>query len=309
MNWNQIAGEWHQAAGKVRAKWGKLTDDDLALIAGKREELSGILQSKYGEAKEEVERQIDEFETQLRDDVSRAPMTHTRRLLAAALMIVVSAGCRGEAQEPVIPAAAKTGKSMVRMINAMPSPRAVQLTGDERTLFSDVHYKDVTAYTEVRDDLITLRVLVADDKPLADNHEILTDGDRYTAIVVPDGKGGTRLRVLRDDVARTAGQARIRVINASPAVRDAAIALLSDSKPLFSGVDFATTDGYKDVAPGTVTLDIRKDAKHVTPMVLKSLHLEAGKAYTFVIIGGNGSPVEVFSFEDAVELTTALRGS
>jgi uncharacterized protein YjbJ (UPF0337 family) len=63
MNWNQIAGEWHQAAGKVRAKWGKLTDDDLALIAGKREELSGILQSKYGEAKEEVERQIDEFES------------------------------------------------------------------------------------------------------------------------------------------------------------------------------------------------------------------------------------------------------
>jgi hypothetical protein len=105
------------------------------------------------------------------------------------------------------------------------------------------------------------------------------------------------------------GQARIRIINASPAVKDSAISLLGESKALFTGPDFASTDSYKDIAPGTVTLDIRQNSKRVTPMLLKTLHLEAGKAYTIVIIGGHGSPVECFTFEDAVGLTTALRGS
>jgi hypothetical protein len=236
-------------------------------------------------------------------------MTHTSKLLAAALMIIAGAGCRGKAQQPVILTTAKAGKSMVRVINAMPSPSAVRLTGDERTLFSDVHYKDVTPYAEVRDELIALRVLAADDKPVADNHEILHEGDRYTAVLFRDEHGGTRLRVIKDDVVPADGQARIRIINASPAVKDSAISLLGESKALFTGVDFATPDSYKDVAPGTITLDIRQNAKHVTPMLLKTLHLEAGKAYTIVIIGGHGTPVECFTFEDAILLTTALRGS
>ncbi len=61
MNWNEIEGKWLQARGKVRERWGKLTDDDLDVIAGKRDQLAGILQQRYGAAKEEVEEQIDEF--------------------------------------------------------------------------------------------------------------------------------------------------------------------------------------------------------------------------------------------------------
>jgi uncharacterized protein YjbJ (UPF0337 family) len=48
--------------GKVREKWGKLTDDDLELIAGKRDQLVGVLQRKYGEGRDEIERQVAEFE-------------------------------------------------------------------------------------------------------------------------------------------------------------------------------------------------------------------------------------------------------
>jgi uncharacterized protein YjbJ (UPF0337 family) len=51
--------------GKVRERWGKLTDDDLAVINGKREQLIGKLQQRYGWAKDEVERQVNEFEHRL----------------------------------------------------------------------------------------------------------------------------------------------------------------------------------------------------------------------------------------------------
>jgi uncharacterized protein YjbJ (UPF0337 family) len=62
MNWDTIQGQWKQAGGKVKEKWGKLTDDDLTLIAGKRDQLVGKIQERYGIAKEAAEKQIDEFE-------------------------------------------------------------------------------------------------------------------------------------------------------------------------------------------------------------------------------------------------------
>ena len=61
MNWDQVQGKWKQAAGKVKEKWGKLTDDDLQFVDGKREQLVGRIQERYGIAKEEAERQVDEF--------------------------------------------------------------------------------------------------------------------------------------------------------------------------------------------------------------------------------------------------------
>jgi uncharacterized protein YjbJ (UPF0337 family) len=61
MNWDEIKGDWKQFAGKVKAHWGKLTDDDLTHIAGKKDELAGKLQSHYGHSKEEAEKHIDEF--------------------------------------------------------------------------------------------------------------------------------------------------------------------------------------------------------------------------------------------------------
>jgi uncharacterized protein YjbJ (UPF0337 family) len=61
MNWDQIAGNWKEFHGKVKEKWGKLTDDDMTTIAGKRDQLAGILQQKYGYKKEQVEKELDAF--------------------------------------------------------------------------------------------------------------------------------------------------------------------------------------------------------------------------------------------------------
>jgi uncharacterized protein YjbJ (UPF0337 family) len=59
MNWDRVEGNWKQLKGQARQQWGSLTNDDLDVIEGKRAELSGRLQKRYGIAKDEAERQID----------------------------------------------------------------------------------------------------------------------------------------------------------------------------------------------------------------------------------------------------------
>lgn len=61
MNWDQIKGDWKQFTGKVKEKWGKLTDDDLTTIAGQRDQMVGILQERCGYAKERAEKELSNF--------------------------------------------------------------------------------------------------------------------------------------------------------------------------------------------------------------------------------------------------------
>ena len=62
MNQDRIEGGWKKVMGKVKEQWGKLTDDDLDVIAGKRDQLLGRIQQRHGIAKDEAERQVETFE-------------------------------------------------------------------------------------------------------------------------------------------------------------------------------------------------------------------------------------------------------
>lgn len=76
MNWDQVQGNWKQFRGKVKEQWGKLTDDQLDVIGGKRDQLVGKLQEAYGIGKDEAERQIKNFESRSAQDegtVRRGP--------------------------------------------------------------------------------------------------------------------------------------------------------------------------------------------------------------------------------------------
>lgn len=68
MNWDIVKGNWKQFRGKVKAQWGKLTDDHLDVIDGKRTELAGKIEETYGITKDEVEQQIRKFEADNKDD-------------------------------------------------------------------------------------------------------------------------------------------------------------------------------------------------------------------------------------------------
>jgi uncharacterized protein YjbJ (UPF0337 family) len=61
MNWDQIEGKWKQLAGSARERWGKLTDSDWQVVAGKKDQLVGRVQEGYGIAKDDAERQADEW--------------------------------------------------------------------------------------------------------------------------------------------------------------------------------------------------------------------------------------------------------
>ncbi len=61
MNWDRVSGDWKMFRGKVKQQWGKLTDNDLDVIQGKRDELLGKIQNRYGIARDEAERQLDDF--------------------------------------------------------------------------------------------------------------------------------------------------------------------------------------------------------------------------------------------------------
>lgn len=67
MNWDRIEGNWKQFKGTAKQQWGKLTDDQLDVIAGKREELVGKIQESYGITKEATEKQVSEWLARQKD--------------------------------------------------------------------------------------------------------------------------------------------------------------------------------------------------------------------------------------------------
>ena len=68
MNWDQVAGKWKQFKGQAKEKWGKMTDDDLDVIDGRRQQLVGKIQERYGLAREAAESQADEFVRSLKEE-------------------------------------------------------------------------------------------------------------------------------------------------------------------------------------------------------------------------------------------------
>jgi uncharacterized protein YjbJ (UPF0337 family) len=66
MNWDQVEGNWKQFRGKVQEKWGQLSDDELDKVKGRRDQLVGTIQKRYGIAREEAERQVADWERSVR---------------------------------------------------------------------------------------------------------------------------------------------------------------------------------------------------------------------------------------------------
>jgi uncharacterized protein YjbJ (UPF0337 family) len=62
MNHDRIEGRWKQLKGRVKEQWGRLTDDDLDVIAGRRDQLLGRIQQRHGLARDEADRQVGDWE-------------------------------------------------------------------------------------------------------------------------------------------------------------------------------------------------------------------------------------------------------
>jgi len=67
MNWDRIEGNWKQFKGNAKVQWGKLTDSQLDVIAGKRDSLAGKIQESYGISKDEAEKQLAEWQMRMKE--------------------------------------------------------------------------------------------------------------------------------------------------------------------------------------------------------------------------------------------------
>lgn len=79
MNWDRIEGSWKTAMGQAKARWGKLTDDDLRIVAGRCDQLMGKIQERYGVAKEDAEKQIAQWQIKATDAWFPDDKDHSKR--------------------------------------------------------------------------------------------------------------------------------------------------------------------------------------------------------------------------------------
>jgi uncharacterized protein YjbJ (UPF0337 family) len=79
MNSDQFEGQWKQLKGKVKQRWGKLTDDDLTSLSGKKDELVGRIQQRYGITREQAEKEADEWAAASAADLNKAEAAQAGR--------------------------------------------------------------------------------------------------------------------------------------------------------------------------------------------------------------------------------------
>jgi hypothetical protein len=199
-------------------------------------------------------------------------------------------------------AAAKRDHSLVRVVNAMSSGPRLAVLADERTLFDGVASREVTRYRELDEDMVTFSVRPSAEPAAnseAGNREILSDGARYTAVILPGDKAGQmRIKVLTDDPITPEGKARVRVIQAAEGAGDVDLVFAGRKDNLFGGVSFAGASAYQNVDPTNGRLEVRRGGETLVLATLKDLQLSAGVSTTIVITGGPKGPLHLTTFED-----------
>lgn len=214
--------------------------------------------------------------------------------------VVSTAGGKTEVSEAGT-SVARRGKSLVRLVNAMPGDRTIDLSGDDRTVFFDVGYKTVTPYTEIGDNVVQFRLRPGGtDSVWADNTETLINGNRYTIVVLPTKEGGARIVVLTDEVVTDTGKARLRVVNAAAPDGDLDVGIEGRTEPVFDDLAYGAAAGFKNVDPAGAVIVVRQNQPPMTALKMPRLRLEAGKSYTIVVLGDRAGALQAITVTDAL---------
>jgi hypothetical protein len=250
-------------------------------------------------------------------------MTYSWSKTGTFLSLTLAAACTGNrTKEPVVTTtgdktavseagttAAKRGKSLVRVVNAIPGDRAIDITADDRTVFFEVGYKTVTPYTEIGDNVVKFQLRPSGAlEATANNTETLMNGNRYTIIALPDKDGGAKLGVVKDDVVPDQGKARLRVFHAAPGLAEVDVMLEGQKDPVFDNVGFGSEAGFKDLDPTTATVVVRRDNPPLNVLRLQKVHLEAGKAYTLIVTGAALTSLATITITDAIRTYATAGG-
>ena len=195
----------------------------------------------------------------------------------------------------------KRGVALVRVVNAVPGQARLVVRADRDHQLTAAEYKNVTEYQPIDRNWVTFEIGTSGDSaftPLATNREMLTDGHRYTIVVMRDSAKNYETRVLRDEISDDTTSARIRVVHAARGVDEVNL-VQRGADTLIDGVNFASEGGYKAVNPWTGTLDIRSETGNRLLLAIPNVALQSGHSYTIVLTKNSAGKLESFRFDDS----------
>lgn len=196
----------------------------------------------------------------------------------------------------------KRGVALVRVVNAAPNATKLVVRADPAHELTAAAYKHVTAYQPIDRNWVTFEVSATGDsafEPLTTNREMLTDGHRYTIVVMRDSAQKFETRVLRDEISDDTTQARLRVIHAARGIDEVNVVRRGTEGTLLDGVNFTMEAGYRSIDPWNGTLEIRSEDGNRLLLSIPNVALQAGKSYTVVLTRNAAGKLESFRFDDS----------
>ncbi|MEP6960573.1 MAG: DUF4397 domain-containing protein [Acidobacteriota bacterium] len=196
---------------------------------------------------------------------------------------------------------AQEGNALVRLVNADPGSKGIDISWGDKNFFSDAAYKSITAYKEAPRGvaMFKLRVAGSPDNVSGDHQELLP-GRHYTLIALPKEKGGARLSILNDNLGTLdPGITRVRLINATANVDDLDLFSEGTKNHILHGVDAGTKAvmSYADMEGGTVEI---RSPNRPSPTLVGKFKVEANCLHTFIVIGA-GTSLDVIQIVDRIQ--------
>lgn len=196
----------------------------------------------------------------------------------------------------------KRGVALVRVVNAAGSVASVTVRADEMRALPAVDYKNVTPYQSIDRNWATFQITGGNASayaPLETNREMLSDGHRYSIVVMNEDDGtGFTTRILRDEISEDMNKAHLRVIHAAPGLDEVDV-VARGGETLFDGVNHTAEAGFRDVDPWNGTLEVRAEDGERALVTIPNVNLKAGTSYTVVITRRSArGKLEAFVFED-----------
>ena len=196
----------------------------------------------------------------------------------------------------------KRGVALVRVVNAVPGQARLVVRADRDHQLTAAEYKTVTDYQPIDRNWVSFEIGTSGDSaftPLATNREMLTDGHRYTIVVMRDSAKNYETRVLRDEISDDSTAARIRVVHAARGIDEVNVVQRGVDNALIDGLNFASEGGFKSVTPWNGTLEIRSESGNRLLLAIPNTSLQAGRSYTIVLTKNAAGKLESFRFDDS----------
>ncbi len=213
---------------------------------------------------------------------------------------------KGSSVAPSAKEAEKQDKALVRVINAHPDIKAVDTFVGNIREFKEVTFKTVTPYKAVPDMLEQFSIKPTGERyarSFAENREIISGGNYYTAIAMPAADRKATLRVVDDKLTPPPlGKASVRVIHASPDLDEVDVFVKGNDNKLFAGVNPQTVTDYSSVNPMTATLEFCPQDKTNVLLSVPNMTFEDGHYYTIVVAGKTKEKLETIRIDDKLNV-------